>query len=206
MSDEFPGYLLFDTETSGLPNFRAPADDPSQPRLASICMIRTSMNAADTLEMREHLIKPDGWKMDPQAAAVNGLTDELLEAEGVPVKEALDYYEEQIRAGYVVVAYHAQFDCKVMRGEFRRAGRDDLFDRTRNICAMRSTNGLDVKKASGKGGFPKLSDTYRRLFGEEIPGAHGSYADTIALQRVFVELLKRGLALPPAIHYAKDCD
>ncbi|MEY4951800.1 MAG: hypothetical protein RL299_224, partial [Pseudomonadota bacterium] len=33
------GYLVIDTETSGLFDFKKPADDPSQPRLASLAMI-----------------------------------------------------------------------------------------------------------------------------------------------------------------------
>jgi DNA polymerase III epsilon subunit-like protein len=196
-------FAPFDTETSGLPKYSLPADHPDQPHLASFAMILCD---SEMLPVRtlEYLVKPDGWKMEPQATEANGLTDELLHDEGRPLAEVLDAYVAAIEQGYVVVAYNAQFDCKVMRGELRRAGRDDLFERTKNVCAMRSTKGLTVPKANGKGGFPALSDTYRFLFKEEMPGAHGAYADAVACLRVFKELTRLGLALPPAIHYAKE--
>jgi hypothetical protein len=47
-------------------------------------------------------------------------------------------YCAAIDEGRVVVAYNAHHDLKIMRGELRRAGRDDLFAKTRNICAMRA--------------------------------------------------------------------
>lgn len=52
-------YLVIDTETTGLPDWRLPADAEGQPRLASWCFI-----LAD-------------------AGAINGLTNERLQAEGL---------------------------------------------------------------------------------------------------------------------------
>jgi DNA polymerase III epsilon subunit-like protein len=198
-------YAFIDTETSGLPNFRLPADDPAQPRLASYAMILTNYKCEIT-DTYERLIKPDGWTLEPEAAAANGLDMDLLNQEGVPVAEILTAYEQAVRQGYVFVAYNAQFDLKIMRGELRRAGRDDLFGITQNVCAMRSTKGLTIEKAGDKkGGFPKLSDTYRHLFQEEMPGAHNSFADAEACLRIFKELRARGMTLPPQVHYAKKC-
>lgn len=200
-----PIYNVFDTETSGLPNYALPADDPSQPRLASITMLLCG--PAPEIEMvSEHTfyIKPDGWKMEPQATAANGITDDLLQENGVPVREVLEFWSDRVHDGYVAVAYNSMFDTKIMRGELRRAGMDDLFEQTKSVCAMRSTKGLTIPKASGKGGFPKLSDTYLHLFKEDLAGAHGSTADAHACLRVFRELVKMKLDLPPAVHYAKQ--
>ncbi len=79
-------------------------------------------------DVRDHLA--DGWDMSAKAGAVNGLTTEMLLAGGNPVSQVLDFYEACIRDGYHMAAYNAQFDGKMMRGEYRRAGRDDLFEIT----------------------------------------------------------------------------
>lgn len=126
-------YLVIDAETSGLFKFRdadgkpVPADAPGQPRLASVAFIMVDPGMT-VISEREFLIKPDGWSLDAGAAAVNGLTMERLEAEGVPVGDVLDLYTNAISDERVVVAFNAQFDTKMMRGELRRAARPDLFE------------------------------------------------------------------------------
>ncbi len=63
--------------------------------------------------------------------AVNGLTDEFLHANGADIAVVLEQYREEILRGLVLVAYNAQYDLKVMRGEMRRAGVPDLFEQTK---------------------------------------------------------------------------
>jgi DNA polymerase III subunit epsilon len=200
-----PIYCVFDVETNGLPRYDLPADDPSQPRLASITMLLCGP-APDIELVSEHnyYVKPDGWTMSEEVSKVNGITTELLEENGVPVREVLDFWSDRVRDQYVAVAYNSQFDTKIVRGELRRAGMDDLFEQTKSVCAMRSTKGLTIPKASGKGGFPKLSDTYLHLFKEPLAGAHGSSADAHACLRIFRELVRMKLDLPPAVHYARE--
>ncbi len=197
-------YLVIDTETSGLPDYKLPADDPSQPRLASFSAIETD-DTLEPLTVYDRLIQPDGWEISAEITAINGLTTDRCQAEGVPVSLVLAYYAEKINAGYVVVAYNAQFDCKILRGEMRRAGQDDLFELTRNICAMRSCDGLKIEKAGEKkGGFPKLSDAYRHFYNEEMPEHHTAPGDAAACLAIFQKLMKYGFAKEPAVHYAKN--
>jgi hypothetical protein len=56
-------------------------------------------------------------------------------------------------------------DLKIMRGELRRAGRDDLFAKTRNICTMRAFS----KAFNAR--WTKLADALDH-FGLELNGAH----------------------------------
>lgn len=196
-------YAILDTETSGLFDFKLPANAPTQPRLCGLTMILTD----ETLEPNETystLIKPDGWTISQEITAINGLTTERCEAEGVPVLEALARYTDAVKGGYLVVAWNAQFDTKICRGEFRRAGLPDLFEETPNICAMRSSTGIGIEKAGAKkGGFPKLSDAYKHFFKREMVDAHTSLADATACLEVFRELVKAGVAKAPEVHYAK---
>lgn len=204
--DDLPVYswIVGDTETGGLFNFSLPADAPGQPRLAALAMIWTTPGFAVT---REELfyVKPDGWKMDPGATAVNGLTDEFLHAHGRPVAEALDIYEEAVREGRAFAFFNSQFDTKVMRAEFRRAGRDDLFEKTPNLCLMRKCIGVcKIPKANGKGyKFPKLGEAMSHF---KIPqgGHHTAMGDANSALQIARFLSQIGIDLTPEIHYAKN--
>lgn len=203
-----PKYCIFDTETTGLFLFKdpdtgapIPADDPRQPRLAHFNAILLNEDLAEEDEI-DLYVKPDGWEMPAEAADVNGLTTQFLLQSGTPLNVVLDAYEEIVRQGYILVAFNAQFDCKMMRGELRRAGRPDLFDDTPNICAMRAAMALGVKKAGGGRGFPKLTDCAAHL-GLVIDDAHSAKGDTRASLALFRHLHAVG-ALPEArVHLAK---
>lgn len=203
----FEPSLVFDTETNGLFDFSKPADDPSQPRLASVGFIEVDEGLRVTGE-RSHLIKPDGWVMGEEAGRVNGLTMERLHDEGIPVAEVLDYYETMIRAGRVAVAFNAQWDCKMMRAELRRAGRDDLFQITRNICVMRPmTDICQLMPAGGRAGykFPKLSEALEHI-GVKHDSPHTGRGDAYGAFEVMRWLHARDLLPAPGVHLAKKKD
>lgn len=196
-------YLVIDTETSGLFDFKKPADDPSQPHLASLAMIWADEEGHETDRMNLY-VKPDGWRMSAEAYAVNGLSTEFLEENGKPIDLVLDIYSRNVRSGLVVAAFNAQFDCKMMRGELRRAGRDDLFTVTKNTCLMR---GLKPYKDQGlaikNGAFVKLSVACE-FFGIHNTSPHSAMADAKAAQEILSILIRDRNLIPPQVHFAKE--
>jgi hypothetical protein len=204
MSDEAI-YAVIDTETNGLMDYKLPAEDPAQPRLAEFGM--TLVNAALEIEEEFHAyIKRDGWEMTPETTKINGITDAMLDAEGVPVAEVLARYDAAIRGGRVIVAHNAQFDCKVMRSELHRAGMDKLFEMTPNICTMRSlTNVCKIPPNGGRGGYkwPKLSEAVV-FFGGMPKGDHTVMTDIADTVWILQQMRKRGIEFPEAkVHFAR---
>ena len=195
-------YLVFDTETSGLFDFKRPADDPDQPRLASAAFIVADEDGNE-ISRTSHLIRPDGWTMPLEAEAINGLSTELLNMEGVPMADVLDIYQGHIEAGLIVTAFNVQFDCKVMRAELRRAGRPDLFEQTPNSCLMRGLAPYKDKGLAVKGGFVKLAVACEH-FSIINADAHDAMADAEAALALLQILVRDGNLIPPKIHYAKD--
>lgn len=191
-------YCVFDTETSGLFNFKKPAHDPCQPHLASLAMIFVSDDLEVILGRQSFLVRPDGWEMEPDATEKNGLTTEFLLENGIPLSDVLDAYVAAIEEGNHFGAFNAQFDTKVMRGELRRSGRDDLFEQTPNVCAMRAA----AKVIPGKGRFVSLEDACAH-FGIVNENPHEAMSDTEACLEVMRSLYRMG-ALPAAsVHYAR---
>lgn len=197
-------YAVIDTETSGLFDFAKPADAEGQPRLAHLAMILLDDQFAEkeTLEM---FVKPEGWAMSEDVAKINGLTNEILAEKGKPIGDVLEAYAKIVDDGYVIVAFNAQYDTKIMRGELRRAGLDDRFTRTPNICVMRAlTDVCCVPKAKGNGfKLPKLSEACAH-FKIEQDAAHRAMGDARSALLLLHELRKLNLLPAPTVHFAKD--
>lgn len=174
-------YLVIDTETSGLCDFRAPADAPGQPRLASIALLYCDEDLQLTRSLST-LIAPADWVMTPDAERVNGLSQAFLTRHGHPITSLLDIYNGALRDGYTVVAHNVQYDTKVMRGELRRAGMPDLYGKTPCICTMSALTDICAIPSSRGRGFkwPKLSEAVAHCFGREHANAHGCLPDAMA--------------------------
>lgn len=214
-----PTYLVFDTETTGLPP-RAekgappiPADDPRQPRLASFAAIIAD-ELGKEIERKKFYVRPAGWTMaefDARAIAdglkpaseVNGLTDAILNDNGVPVSEVLRRYSEAIDAGLIVVAHNAVFDTKIMRGELRRAGLPDLFEETRNICTMKALKPY-IAEGLYSGGFGRVSLANAcEFFGIVNAEAHDAMGDADAARAILEILIRDGRCPAPGITLSK---
>lgn len=205
-----PTYVVFDTETTGLFLSRdketgetVPADDPRQPRMASFAYILAD-EAGEEISRGKHFIKPDGWSIDgTEAGKINGLTDAFLAENGVPVAEVLDLWTGFIDDGLIAAAFNAQFDCKMMRAELRRAERPDRFEETRNTCLMR---GLAPYKNEGLcivRGYVKLSEACE-YFGIVNAAAHDAMADAEAALAILKRLIAANRVIAPQVHYAKE--
>jgi DNA polymerase-3 subunit epsilon len=204
-------YAEIDTESSGLPVYKeasgkpVPADEARQPRLAELAMLLLNEDMSIAEEYRA-LVRPDGWVMDPGATAVNGLTTDYLLEHGKPVTDVLHVYTQAIKEGFAIAAYAAQFDCKIMRGELRRAGMDDLFMQTKNVCLMRKSQGV-IPRPDGKKSWPKLEHCREFL---KLPhdGAHRAGADVMSAYHVlrYLSVYRdqngKGVDLTPTVHFA----
>lgn len=201
-------YLIIDTETSGLFRHRdesgrtVRSDEPGQPHLAELAMIRANADLEFEGTFNAY-VRPDGWEMEEGATAVNGLTTEFLLDRGLPVDQVLDPYVAAIKEGRIVVAFNAQHDLRTMRGALRRAGREDLFEQTPNICVMRAMAAYN--KAQGqKYKWPTLTEACQQIGYDRDGIAHSAYADARAAGAVLRFLLER-YALPEAkVHHARQ--
>lgn len=203
-----PHYLVVDVETNGLfltdPVTKKflPADAPGQPRVAQIGMIHVNHKFEVEAE-HEFLIKPEGWEMSAEATEKTGLTTEFLKANGMPVAEALALYKAGIAARRVVAGFNVQFDLKMMRAELRRAGMEDDYLQTRNLCLMWATRAIvGARDAKGNVKIPKLEEACA-FFGIEQPKKHGALPDAHSAYQLMLKLVERGALPEPKSPYDK---
>lgn len=205
MDELHPGFVIIDTEGTGLFDYKRPADDEGQPRMASLAMIFAT--AALEVEREYHVfIRPDGWTMSAEASRITGLTDEYLNEHGIPVTEALNEYMSAIDNGRIFVAHNAQHDAKQIRAELRRAGMDDRFEQTPNICTMRTmTDVCKIPPRGGRGGYkwPALSEALVFIHADNL-GDHSAINDARGVLELLRYLHKIGKMPDAKVHYAKD--
>lgn len=197
--------LIFDTETSGLFDYRQRADAPGQPRMVSIAAALLDPSGAVLSEFYR-LIKPDNWDQKfidecqhgTGAFAINGLTWDQLNEAGVPIDHALMEFDALVDRCEGISAYGVNFDQKVVRAEQRRAGRPDRYGERPTFCVQRAATDLckipptDKMMAAGKRWFktPKLAEAAEILLKVDLENAHDARADLNATIDIFRLMLK----------------
>ncbi len=191
--------LAFDTETTGLPDYRAPSDAAHQPHLVQLAMLLLD----DDLKERASLsliIRPDGWEIPPEVSEIHGITTEMATAYGVPEGMATKVFASMLYGtGAQAVGHNVDFDMRIMRTAMLRAGytREGLAARpVATFCTMKAATPIVNLPPTPKmvaAGFnkpkpPRLSECIAFFFQEELTGAHDALVDVRACVRVFLRL------------------
>jgi DNA polymerase III epsilon subunit-like protein len=194
--------MLTDCETSHLFDYSLAADAPGQPRLAQLGLIFVD-HKYEIESKTEYLIRPEGWEMSAEATEKTGLTTEYLKEHGIPVAEALQLYRAGIEARRVVAGFNVQFDLKMMRAELRRAGFEDNYMQTRNLCLMWATRAIvNALDSRGKVKIPKLEEVCA-FFDIQQRMAHRGLSDCEDVYQIMLKLVERGALPEPKSPYDK---
>ncbi len=186
--------LFFDTETTGFPVWKAPANDPRQPHLVQLAVI---VAKEDELILKWDCIIKSPVEIPEGAANVHGITTERSRSEGVELVEALEKFERLLFEVDRVVCHNFNFDSKIMSYAYHRAEMAlTYFTRLPHVCTMQTAT--PVLKLQGKRGYkwPKMMEAYELLVDPAgFTDAHTADADTMACWKVFRALEKRGVEL-----------
>ena len=181
--------LFFDTETTGLPDYTLPPGR-HQPHVVQLAAVLLDGRAERSLAT---LIKPDGWKIHPNAQRVHGISIGRARAEGVPIAQAIASFQELLAEADLAVAHNVKFDRLLIDSEYLRLGLQPRWPRT--FCTMLTCT--DIVRLPGYRGrykWPTLEEAHYHFFRRPLPGAHDASADVRACVAIFQELSHRGLA------------
>lgn len=196
--------MAFDTETTGIPQWKLPSDDPAQPHLVSLAFILHNTDDGSTLQEQHWIVRPDGWTIPDEVAAIHGITTEYAEEQGVPLEDVLNIFGRACATAGQRVAFGAPFDVRILRIAMVRAGwsRDEIgnfFALHPVECIMTAAGPLcrltptDAMMATNRRTFksPKLGEAYEVLCGKTIEGAHSALVDTRAALEVWLAIQAR---------------
>jgi len=179
--------LFFDTETTGLPDFKKPASDPSHPHIVQLGAILYD-DARHVVSEINLLVRPEGWTIPAEASAVHGITQEAADKYGLPLASVMLLFLDLCARADLIVAHNHSFDEKMIRREWHHLGNEAVAETFRKIpsfCTMKATT--DICKLPGKYGYkwPKMQEAYRHFFGKDFEGAHDAMADVRACAAVY---------------------
>uniref|UniRef100_UPI0035C670C3 exonuclease domain-containing protein n=1 Tax=Serratia quinivorans TaxID=137545 RepID=UPI0035C670C3 len=80
--------FTYDTETTGLPNWKVPSDSPEQPHLVQLAGVLSNAETGEEIQSMNVIIKPDGWEIPEEVTAVHGITTEYALEHGIPALPA----------------------------------------------------------------------------------------------------------------------
>lgn len=187
--------IFYDTETTGLPLFNEPSEDPRQPHMVQLAAVLVDADTNKELQCIDLIIKPKDWIITAEMTAIHGITQEMAMDLGVSEKTAtealLDLVGTRLRIGH-----NEQFDARILRIATKRYFNDERADAwkaglsectaglTTKICNLPPTQKmLDAGRKHAK--TPNLQEAYKHFFGEEFKSAHSALADVMACRAVY---------------------
>ena len=188
-------YLIFDTETTGLPKrWRAPITDTNNwPRAVQIAwQLHDAMG--NCIEHQDYLIQPEGFNIPYDAEKIHGISTELAQEIGLPLKEVLEKFNEALSKSKFVVGQNVGFDLNIMGCEFFREDTATKLLELPVLDTCTEHTALLCRLPGGRGGkfkLPTLTELHEYLFGEAFNEAHNATADVEATTRCFLELIRR---------------
>ena len=116
-------YLIFDTETTGLPkNWRAPISDTDNwPRCVQIAW-QLHGKKGNLLEAKSFLIQPNGFNIPFKAQDIHGISTELASRDGLELEKVVQEFLNAIKQSRFLIGHNLKFDTNVLGAEFIRAG------------------------------------------------------------------------------------
>ena len=188
-------YLIFDTETTGLPrNWNAPLNDlENWPRVVQIAW-QLHGKKGDLLEAKSFLIKPNGFNIPFKAQDIHGISTELASRDGLELEKVVQEFLNAIKKSRFLIGHNLKFDTNVLGAEFIRAGiNPKLLDLPiLDTCTQRTAKVTQIKGRGNAFKIPKLSELHFKLFAKEFEEAHNASADVEASARCFWELVRIG--------------
>ncbi|MBD9415891.1 3'-5' exonuclease [Pseudomonas sp. PDM16] len=192
---------FFDTETTGLPAYSTPSNDPCQPHLVDIAALLYTPDG-ELVDSFEAIVRPDGWVIPDEVAAIHGITTEMAMDLGIPESDALDGFMAIHERAGLRVAHNCSFDDRILRialmryrgldaaNEFRAGANYCTAINTKPICQLPPTEAMKRSRFRNQFKTPNLGEAYLHFTGEQMVGGHRARIDTEACARVYFALQK----------------
>lgn len=183
--------VFFDTETTGLPDWKTPSGGENQPHIVELAAILANVETKKIVSTLDVIVKPDGWEISADMTEIHGISHDLALKVGVPEKLAVSMLFEMCKGAEKRVAHNRTFDQRIVRIAAKRyfseeeidlwAEKDD-FD-----CTMLLSKPIMQMLPKGRFGYknPKCEEAYEFFTGKKLEGAHNALKDTMACMEIY---------------------
>lgn len=188
--------LVFDTETTGLIDFKNPASSPTQPDMVELGARLLNLDDEPFQEsLLSTLVIPER-EIEPKAFEAHGITKEMTELGGISRRHALVMFHQMVKNADIIVAHNSSFDMKILAAAYHRENVDpSLMEQKRRFCTMlKTTDILKLPNPRRPGGYkwPTLTEAYKFFVDENgFEGAHAAIHDVNACAEVLKVLYSK---------------
>ncbi len=198
-------FLIFDTETTGLPkNFKAPVSDSENwPRLVQLAW-QLHDQKGELIEVKNFIVKPEGFSIPYNAEKIHGISTQTALSKGVELSFVLQEFEKALKKTSFLVGHNVTFDINICGAEFYRTSQTNKLEGYSLLDTMPLS--VDYCKLPGgrRGGYkwPNLTELHQSLFSQSFDLAHNASADVEATARCFLELIRLEVIPPEKLNFS----
>lgn len=182
---------IFDTETTGILDFRAPLTADHQPDVVQLCAWladKEKVYSKFNVFVHADTEIPDG------AYQVHRIDRKMTEKVGVSRIRACQLLDSFARKADILVGHNVEFDIKIMlAANYRENGQGQALKKA-SFCTMRAATPVcEIPNPNRPGQFkwPNLQEAYKKLVDPRgFEGAHDAEADVSAAYELFRVLHK----------------
>ena len=173
--------VVFDTETSGMPDWKMPSEADNQPHIVQLAAVVVDTQKRNIKQSINVIVKPSGWLIDPETTKIHGITTEYAMDVGISEGLAIEMFIELVK-GKTRVAHNTTFDNRIIRIGLKRYFPDkaDAFKELPYYCTLQNSR----KIMGGKSGHT-LAEALKHFTGKDLVNAHNAMADTLGCMDLY---------------------
>lgn len=189
--------LVFDTETTGLPEGRNPSikEIKKWPHMVQLSYIVFDTETNSIIECIDEIVKlAPAIKISEESISLHGISRDISNTKGKPIVYILNQFNKHLRNADVVVGHNISFDKRIIMVESIRNYMRQYFTREGvrkpEYCTMKNSVELCKIEAVSRDGekyfkYPSLSELYKKLFDSTVKNVHNSMIDIILCLRCY---------------------
>ncbi|MEY5099621.1 MAG: hypothetical protein RJA36_2340 [Pseudomonadota bacterium] len=196
--------LAYDVETSGIPLWHEPSEDPRQPHIVQLAAALVDVESQAMIAGIDLIVAPEDWTIPEDVVRVHGISTERAKRYGVAELVALNTFLDLWSCADFRVGHNEAFDARIIRIALKRYIGDDrpndapspIADVWSNgaaqctarlatpICAIPPTERMRAAKRFHHK-TPNLAEAYRHFFGRDPERQHSAAADMAACMQIW---------------------
>ena len=203
--------LVFDTETTGLPETKLLNPDTLQqwPCVVQFSYLIYDLSLNKIVKCMDHIIKiPEHVQISENSTKIHGITNEITCKKGLLIKNVLDDFFCYLRDVDFIIGHNISFDINMIKVELLRIIYNEklnaqelkkykynlhFISNYKNIfCTLQESIKFCNIQAIDKFGrtylkYPKLLELHEKLFNSSPNNLHNSFNDVLVTLRCFMK-------------------
>jgi DNA polymerase III epsilon subunit-like protein len=183
--------LIYDTETTGLYNFKARPGDHSQPEVLQLC---AKMSQDGKIVSSINVFVRGEKDIDEKAYETHRISRDFANAVGISRRQMVLLFNQLAHQADVLVGHNVDFDQKMLtHAMIVEGGTAEVFQKKASYCTMKAATDICKIPSPRKPGtfkWPSLAEAYAILVDPRgFSNAHDAEADVLATHEVYRVLM-----------------